>query len=183
MRSKNRRIYAAGDVASDYQFTHAADAMARIVLQNALFFGRRDVNRLIIPRVTYTDPEVAAVGLTAAEADRRGVAYSTFEVALSDVDRAIVDGHTDGFIRVHVRRGSDKIIGATLVAPHAGEAIGELSLAMSQGLGLGAIGGAIHAYPTVALGLRQVADQHSRTRLTPLVARILRALIALRRRF
>ncbi|WP_428261724.1 mercuric reductase [Haliangium sp.] len=181
LRTTNRRIYAAGDVTGDHQFTHAADAMARLVLRNALFFGRQRADDVVIPRVTFTTPEVAAVGLTPAQADARGIPLTTFEVALSDVDRAVVDGDTDGFARVHVRRGGDRILGATLVAPHAGEAIAELALAMQSGLGLSAVGATVHAYPTTALALRQVADQHARTRLTPAVARLLRWILALRR--
>ncbi|ACY18984.1 pyridine nucleotide-disulphide oxidoreductase dimerization region [Haliangium ochraceum DSM 14365] len=180
--TRNRRIFAVGDVASAHKFTHAADAGARLALRNALFFGRQRMSALVIPRVTYTDPEIAACGLTAAEAEAAGVAIATYELTLGEVDRAIVDGETDGLVRVHVRRGSDTIVGATIVAPHAGELIGELSLAMSRGIGLGALGAVIHPYPTVALALRQVADQYMHTRFTPLVARILGWVLALRRR-
>ena len=182
LRTSNRRIYAAGDVASPYQFTHAAEAMARLVLRNALFFGRGKVGDLIIPRVTFTDPEVASVGLSASDAAGRGVGIDTFEKSFDDVDRAIVDGLTDGCVRVHVRRGSDTSVGATIVGLHAGELIAEITLAMSSGLGLGRIGSSIHAYPTAALAVRQVADQYSRTRLTPFVARLFRWILELRRR-
>jgi pyruvate/2-oxoglutarate dehydrogenase complex dihydrolipoamide dehydrogenase (E3) component len=182
MRTSNRRIYAAGDVASQQQYTHAADAMARLVLRNALFFGRQRAAGVIIPRVVFTEPEVAAVGLTPARAEAAGTAIATYEVELAAVDRSVVDGETRGFVRVHVRRGTDAIVGATIVAPHAGELIGELGLAMSRGLGLAALGGALHPYPTVALALRQVSDQYMRTRLTPRLARILGWLLALRRR-
>ena len=182
MRTSNRRVYAAGDVASPQQYTHAADAMARLVLRNALFFGRQRAADVLIPRVVFTDPEDAAVGLTPARAEAAGMAITTFEVALADVDRSVIDGETDGFVRVHVRRGTDAIVGATIVAPHAGELIGALGLAMSRGLGLAAFGGALHPYPTVALALRQVSDKYLRTRLTPRLARILAWLLALRRR-
>lgn len=182
MRTTNRRIYAAGDVASRFQFTHAADAMARLVLRNALFFGRSKVTGLVIPRVTYTDPEVASVGLGAAEAAERGVRLDTFEKPFDEVDRAIVDGLTTGFVRIHVRRGTDRIVGATIVGTGAGELIAEITLAMTSGLGLGAIGGSIHAYPTAALAVRQVADAYGRTRLTPFVARLFRWILKLRRR-
>jgi pyruvate/2-oxoglutarate dehydrogenase complex dihydrolipoamide dehydrogenase (E3) component len=182
LRTTNHRVYAAGDVASSQHFTHAADAMARLVLRNALFFGRQRAASLVIPRVTFTEPEVAAVGLTAAQAAAEGIDIATFEVELADVDRSVVDGETEGFVRVHVRRGTDAIVGATIVAPHAGELIGELALLMSRGLGLAALAGAVHPYPTVALALRQVADQYMRTRLTPLLSRLLGWIIALRRR-
>jgi pyruvate/2-oxoglutarate dehydrogenase complex dihydrolipoamide dehydrogenase (E3) component len=176
LRTGNRRIYAAGDVCSPYQFTHAADEMARLVIRNALFFGRGRASSLLIPRVTFTDPEVAAVGVTG------GSGVDTFDKPLDEVDRSIVDGDTEGFIRIHVRAGSDTVVGATLVGVHAGELIGELVLAMRHELGLGAIAATVHPYPTVALALRQTADQWSRTRLTPRVARLFRWLLRWRRR-
>lgn len=156
--------------------------MARMVLRNALFFGRARVDRLLIPRVTYTQPELAQVGLTSAEAAARGITIDTFEQSLDHVDRAIVDSATTGFVRVHVRKGSDRIVGATIVGEHAGELIGELALAMSSGLGLGAIANTIHPYPTHSLAIKQVADAYSRTRLTPRVARLFRWLLRRRRR-
>src|SRR5581483_11329412 len=120
-------IYAAGDVCSRFKFTHAADAMARIVIQNALFLGRKKVSALVIPWCTYTDPEIAHVGLYPEEADKRGVAIDTFEQDLAHVDRAVLDGETEGLVKVHVRKGTDRIVGATLVARHAGEMISELT--------------------------------------------------------
>ena len=109
-------IYAAGDVASRYKFTHAADFMARIVIQNTLFRGRAKASALTIPWCTYTSPELAHVGLTAAAAERQGVSIDTYTQELSGVDRAILDGTTDGFARVHVRKGTDRIVGGTIVA-------------------------------------------------------------------
>lgn len=182
LRTGNRRVFASGDVASSMQFTHAADAMSRLVLRNALFFGRQKRSSLIIPRVTFTDPEIAAVGMTAEQAAERAIDIDTFELPLAEVDRAVIDGQTAGLIKVHTRRGRDTIVGATLVAPHAGELIGEITLAMTAGLGLSAISTAIHPYPTTALALRQVADRYQRTRLTPRLARIFQTLLAWRRR-
>jgi hypothetical protein len=141
---------------------------------NALFFGRQRVADMIIPRVVFTEPEVAAVGFSPARAAAAGVAIATFEVELADVDCSVADGETRGF----VRRDTDAIVGATIVAPHAGELIGEFGLAMGRGLGLAVLGGALHTYPTVALALRQVCDRYMRTRLTPLLARILGWLLA-----
>jgi len=181
LRTTNKKIFAAGDVASPLQFTHAADAMARIVIRNALFFGRSKVDSLIVPRVTYTSPELAQVGITAAEAGAQGIAIDTFEQQLEHVDRAIVDGATTGFVRVHVARGSDKIVGATIVGQHAGEIIGELVLAMTAGVGLGTIGAAIHAYPTQSMAIKQVADAYGRTRLTPRLSRFFGWLLRRRR--
>jgi pyruvate/2-oxoglutarate dehydrogenase complex dihydrolipoamide dehydrogenase (E3) component len=169
LRTTNRRIFAAGDVCSRFKFTHAADAMARIVIHNALFLGRAKVSALTIPWCTYTDPEIAHVGLYAAEAEQRGIATATFEQSFAHVDRAILDGDTAGFVRIHVRKGTDRIIGATIVARHAGEMIGELSLVMTARLGLKALGRTIHPYPTQAEAIRRAADAYNRSRLTPLV--------------
>lgn len=174
LRTTNPRIYAAGDVCSRFQFTHAADAMARIVLQNALFFGRARVSRLIIPWCTYTDPEVAHVGLYESEAREKGVAVQTFVQPLKDVDRAVLDGDTDGFVKVHVRKGTDRIVGVTIVGRHAGEMIAEATLAMVAGGRLGTLGRTIHPYPTQSEALRKVADAYNRTRLTPFVKGLFR---------
>jgi pyruvate/2-oxoglutarate dehydrogenase complex dihydrolipoamide dehydrogenase (E3) component len=181
LRTSNRRIYAAGDICSPFQFTHAADALARLVIQNALFFGRKRAANLVIPWCTYTDPEVAHVGLTEADARRQGIAVDTFTAPLADNDRAILDGETDGFARVHVRKGTDRIVGATVVAAHAGEMLSELILAMTQGIGLSALAGTIHCYPTQAEAIKRLGDLYQRTRLTPRVARLLRAILRWRR--
>lgn len=167
LRSTNPKVYAAGDICSPYRFTHAADAMARIVIANALFGARQKASSLVIPWCTYTDPEVAHVGMYEEEARTRGVAVDTLTVPLADVDRAVLDGETDGFARVHLKRGSDRILGATIVARHAGEMIGEFTLAMTAGLGLSAIGRTIHPYPTQAEAVKKLADAWNRTRLTP----------------
>jgi pyruvate/2-oxoglutarate dehydrogenase complex dihydrolipoamide dehydrogenase (E3) component len=167
LRTSNPRIYAAGDVCSPYKFTHAADAMARIVIQNALFFGRKKASGLVIPWCTYTDPEIARVGLDPEGARRRGHEVATFAVPLADVDRAVLDGQTEGFARVHIEKKSGRILGATLVSAHAGETIGEVVLAMTQGLGIGALRETIHPYPTQAEALKRAADLSLRSRLTP----------------
>ncbi len=157
LRTRNRRIYAAGDGCSPYKFTHAADALARIALRNAFFsfgiLGRARASDLVIPWCTYTDPEVAHVGLTAAQANERGIEIRSFKVSLEEVDRAVLDGETDGFALVHVRKGSDRIVGATIVAAHAGEMLGAVVLAMTRKLGLSALAKTIHAYPTQAEAL------------------------------
>ncbi len=181
LRTSNRRIYAAGDICSPFQFTHAADAMARFVIQNALFFGRKRAGSLVIPWCTYTDPEVAHVGLTEADARRQGIAVDTFTAPLADNDRAVLDGETDGFARVHVRHGTGRIVGATVVAAHAGEMLGELTLAMTRGISLSALAGTIHCYPTQAEAIKRLGDLYQRARLTPRVARLLRTLLRWRR--
>jgi len=172
LRTSNRRVFAAGDVASAWKFTHTADAQARIVIQNALFFGRAKAGRLVVPWCTYTSPEVAGVGMLEHDARERGIAIDTVTVALADVDRAVLDGADEGFLRVHLRRGSDEIVGATLVAEHAGETIGELVLAMTAGVGLGKIAATIHPYPTQAEVIKKAADAWRRGKLTPRVRRI-----------
>jgi pyruvate/2-oxoglutarate dehydrogenase complex dihydrolipoamide dehydrogenase (E3) component len=169
LRTTNRRIFAAGDVCSRYKFTHAADAMARLVIRNALFLGRARASALTIPWCTYTDPEVAHVGLSVKGALERGIPVQTFVQELGDVDRAVLDGEAEGFVKVHVRRGSDRIVGATVVARHAGEMISELTLAMVGRLGLKKLADTIHPYPTQAEAIKQVADAYNRTRLTPFV--------------
>jgi pyruvate/2-oxoglutarate dehydrogenase complex dihydrolipoamide dehydrogenase (E3) component len=170
LQTSNPRVFAAGDVCSSYQFTHAADAMARIVLRNALFpFGRSRVSALTIPWCTYTDPEVAHVGLYEHEAKERGLAVRAIVQELREVDRAVLDGEVEGFVRVLVKEGDNRIVGATVVAAHAGEMIAELTLAIEGKLGLGVIAETIHPYPTQAAAIRKIADTWNRTRLTPLV--------------
>ena len=181
LQTTNPRIYACGDICSAYQFTHAADFMARIVIQNALFKGRAKASSLIIPWATYTSPEVAHVGLYATDANEKGIAVDTYTVELSKVDRAILDGETEGFVRVHVRKGTDEIIGATVIAAHAGELIGELTLAMKGKLGLKTIGGTIHPYPTHAEAIRRTGDLYNRTRLTPFVKKLMNRWLAWQR--
>ncbi|MHB1845618.1 MAG: mercuric reductase [Deltaproteobacteria bacterium] len=163
----NRRIYAAGDVCSAYRFTHTADAMARLALRNALFFGRSRASALVIPWCTYTDPEIAHVGLSAKEVEARGPSVTTLTVPLAENDRAVLDGDEVGFARVHVASKGGRILGATLVARHAGELIGELSLAITAGLGLGRVAETIHPYPTQAEVWKRAADAWNRRRLTP----------------
>lgn len=178
LQTTNPRIFAAGDVCMKWKFTHAADFAARIVIQNALFFGRKKLSALLMPWATYTDPEIAHVGLYGHEATARGVEIDTFTRHLKDVDRAIADGETEGFVKVHVKKGTDQILGATIVARHAGEMISELTVAMSAGLGLGRLASVIHPYPTQAEAIRQVGDAYNRTRLTPTVKKLFQRWLA-----
>jgi len=180
LRATNPRVYAVGDVAARWQFTHLADAQARIALQNALFFGRKRASALVVPWCTYTDPEVAHVGLTPQDLDEARVDHQTFTVPLQEVDRAVLDGETDGFARLHAdRRG--KILGATLVGRHAGETIGEMALAMTAGLSMQDLARTIHPYPTQAEALKRAGDLWMRGRLTPRAKRVLSAVVRLRR--
>jgi pyruvate/2-oxoglutarate dehydrogenase complex dihydrolipoamide dehydrogenase (E3) component len=171
LRTSNASIFAAGDICSKYKFTHAADFQARIVIQNALFMGRKKASGLVMPWCTYTDPEIAHVGMYEAEAQEAGFEVDTYTQPFSEVDRAILDGETAGFAKVHVHKGSDRIVGATIVASHAGEMISEITVAMAAGKGLGTISAAIHPYPTQADAIRKLGDQYNRTRLTPTVKR------------
>jgi pyruvate/2-oxoglutarate dehydrogenase complex dihydrolipoamide dehydrogenase (E3) component len=181
LRTTNPHIYAAGDVCSSYKFTHAAEAMARIALQNALFFGRKKATDLVIPWTTYTDPEIAHVGFTEQEAHKHGYKVETFSLPLTEVDRAILDGETDGLARVHMDTKTRHIVGATLVSRHAGESIGELVLAMNQGLRLEALGGVIHPYPTQAEVIKRLGDASMRSRLKPWMRKLLENYFGFRR--
>ncbi len=172
LRTTNPRIYAAGDICFPFKFTHTADAMARIVIQNALFKGRKKTSALNIPWCTYTDPEIAHVGMYESDAVKAGMDVETFTVPMSDVDRAVADGETEGMVRIHVKKGKDRILGATIVARHAGDMISEISVAMRAKLGLGAISNVIHPYPTQAEAIRKAADAYNRTRLTPRVKKV-----------
>jgi pyruvate/2-oxoglutarate dehydrogenase complex dihydrolipoamide dehydrogenase (E3) component len=172
LRTSNKNVFACGDVATSYQFTHIADAQARIVIQNALFFGRLKMSALTIPWCTYTTPEIAHVGLYEKEAKEKGLEVDTLTVPLSSVDRAILDGADEGFLRVHLEKGKDRILGATLVADHAGDMIGELCLAITQGIGLSKIASVIHPYPTQGEVIKKAADQWRRTKLTPGVKKL-----------
>lgn len=181
LRTSNARIYAAGDICTPYKFTHVADAMARIVIRNALFFGRARMSALTIPWCVYTDPEIAHVGLTPAEAGQRGIRIRTFAQEFTTVDRAVIDDETEGFVKVHVGEHDDGIVGATIVASHAGEMINELTLAMKHGIGLSALADVIHPYPTQVEAIRKLGDAYNRTRLTPRVRRMFQTLLAWRR--
>lgn len=169
LQTTNARIYAAGDVCLKHKFTHTADASARIVVQNALFLGRKRMSALTIPWCTYTDPEIAHVGLYVREARENSIPVKTYTIPMHDVDRAVIDGEDEGFVKIHVREGTDRILGATIVARHAGEMINGLSLAISSGIGLRAVARVIHTYPTQAEAIKMAADAYNRSRLTPAI--------------
>lgn len=181
LQTTNPKIYGAGDVASPYKFTHSADALARIVIRNALFFGRQKASTLVIPWCTYTDPEVAQVGLTADEAENQSINIDTITIRFDEVDRAILEGNDKGFLRVHLDKGKDTIRGATLVGRHAGDMISEITTLMTNGKGLGALANVIHPYPTQAEILKKAADAYNRTRLTPRVKHMFEVLLKWRR--
>jgi pyruvate/2-oxoglutarate dehydrogenase complex dihydrolipoamide dehydrogenase (E3) component len=181
LQTTNSRIYAAGDICMNWKFTHAADAAARIVIQNTLFFGRKKLSDLIMPWCTYTDPEIAHVGMYERDALEKKMEINTFTRPFNEVDRAITEGHDQGFVKVHVRKGTDKIVGATIVGKHAGDMISELTLALVSGIGLGKLSGVIHPYPTEAEAIKQTGDAYSRTRLTPKVKKLFSKWLAMTR--
>ena len=181
MQTTNPNVYAVGDVASKYQFTHMSDFGARLVIRNALFFGRDKFSNFIIPWATYTEPEVAHVGLYEKDLEEQNIAFATFTREFSDVDRGIVDGETEGFVKIHVKKGTDQILGATIVGSHAGDMISEITVAMQAGMGLGKLASVIHPYPTAAEAIRQCGDAYNRSRLTPTVKGIFNRLMAFKR--
>jgi pyruvate/2-oxoglutarate dehydrogenase complex dihydrolipoamide dehydrogenase (E3) component len=173
LRTSNPRVYAAGDICSRYQFTHTADAMSRIVIANALFYARRKVTDLVVPWCTYTDPEIAHVGYYEKEARAGGFEVATITQSLSGVDRAILDGEAEGFARVHYDKKSGRILGGTIVARHAGEMLGELTLAIAARQKMSVLSSTIHAYPTQAEVLRKIGDAYMRGKLTSPVKSVL----------
>ena len=181
LQTTNPSIYAVGDVASKYQFTHMADFMARLAIRNALFFGRDRVSRLLVPWATFTDPEVGHVGLYESDLKERGIEYTTVRRDFDDLDRTILESETAGFVKIYLQKGSDKILGATIVGAHAGDLISEVSVAMAAGMGLGRLANVIHPYPTAAEAIRHCGDAYNRTRLTPTVKKMFHRLMALQR--
>jgi pyruvate/2-oxoglutarate dehydrogenase complex dihydrolipoamide dehydrogenase (E3) component len=180
LQTSNPKIYAAGDICMDWKFTHAADAAAQIVIKNALFapfgLGKSKLSDLIMPWVTYTAPEVAHVGLYEAQTQAQGIATQMISVPFSTVDRAIADGETEGFLKVLLKQGSDEILGATIVASHAGDMISAITLAMTQKIGLGKFASVIHPYPTQAEAIKKAASQYRKTLLTSRTRKILKVL-------
>lgn len=179
LQTSNPKIYAAGDVCSPYQFTHSADFQARIVIQNALFFGRKRSSALVIPWTTYTHPEVAHVGLTHTDAEGRSDVL-TFECSLGETDRGRTDGETDGFAKIYATK-KGHILGATIVGQGAGELLAEVTLAMTHGLTLGQIASTIHSYPTRSEVVFKAAAAYNRTRLTPTIKSLMETLLRWRR--
>ena len=181
LRTTHSRVFAAGDVCSRYQYTHAADAMARIVVANALFLARRKVTDLVIPWCTYTDPEIAHVGYYEEDARAAGFDVTTLAQRLSDIDRARLDGETQGFAQVHYDKKTARILGGTIVARHAGEMIGELTLAITAKQKIGMLSATIHPYPIQAEALHKIGDAYMRTKLTATVQVIFKKWLAWRR--
>jgi pyruvate/2-oxoglutarate dehydrogenase complex dihydrolipoamide dehydrogenase (E3) component len=161
LRTRYPNIFAVGDVAGPYQFTHFAAHQAWYAAVNALFgtFRKYRADYRVIPWVTYTDPEVAHVGHNELSAGEAGVEYELVRYSLNHLDRAVAEGAREGFVKLLVQPGKGRILGATIVGAHAGELIAELTLAMKHGLGLGKILGTIHAYPTMAEANKYAAGE------------------------
>lgn len=174
LRTTNSHIFAAGDCASQLQFTHHADAQARVIVQNALFLPTAKADKFVVPRCTYTHPEVASIGRGEAELSESGVSFERFSVRFDELDRGRADPDGGGFAEVLTKKGSDRILGATIVGRDAGEQIASIGLLMSNGLGLKAAGKSIVTYPTRAEYLKRLADAYTRSRFTPLAAKTLK---------
>jgi pyruvate/2-oxoglutarate dehydrogenase complex dihydrolipoamide dehydrogenase (E3) component len=160
LRTSNPAVYAAGDVAFPEKYTHAGMATARLCVANALGGANRRAQELVIPHCTYTDPEVASVGLTPLRAAAEGVALDTHRLELSKVERAFIDGEEEGFAVLYTRKGTGEIVGATLVAAHAGEMISELTLAVTSKLTMEALAETVHCYPTQAEVFQRIALEY-----------------------
>ncbi len=167
LRTSTQHMYACGDVVGPYQFTHTADFQARLILRNALFPGKSKIEYRVVPWCTFTDPEVARVGLNEKEAKEKGICCDVYNYSMRELDRAVCDREDVGFVKVLTQKGSDRILGVTLVASHAGDLIHEFVLAMHQRIGLKKIASMIHIYPTLAEVSKRVADSYQRTRLKP----------------
>ena len=167
LRTTNKKIYAAGDCTARLQFTHHADAQARVVVQNALFAPTASVKGVIVPRCTYTQPEVAAVQIPDCPEH-----YDTYQCDLAELDRSRTQVDGSGFVEVRTKKGSDQIVAATIVADEAGELLASIMVLVANGLGLSALGKVLLPYPTRSEFLKRLADGYNRTRMTPLVAKI-----------
>ena len=177
LQTTNSKIYGAGDICMNWKFTHAADAAARIVIKNTLFspfgLGKSKLSDLVMSWVTYTAPEIAHVGMYEDEAQAKGIDCNTIKIDFDDVDRALADGETEGFVKILHKRGSDEILGATIVAGHGGEMISEITAAMIGKMGLSKLSTVIHPYPTQAMAIKQAADAYRRTLLTERTKKLL----------
>ncbi len=183
LQTSHPSIVACGDVAGPYQFTHAAAYQAQSAVLTGLFapFYRSRPDYTVMPAVTFTDPEVARVGLNEREAKAQGIAYECVRYDLHELDRAIVDGATEGFLKVLTQPGKDRIIGATIVGAHAGETLVEFALAMRHGIGLKGVLNTVHAYPTYAEANRYVAGAWRRAHASPTALGLLARFHAWRR--
>jgi pyruvate/2-oxoglutarate dehydrogenase complex dihydrolipoamide dehydrogenase (E3) component len=181
LRTTNPRICVAGDVAGGHQFTHLAEHHAGIILRQAIFRWRWTKPSPVVPWCTYTDPELARVGLSEEEARQKGLAHRIYRFPFADIDRARTDGETEGFAKL-VADPRGKLLGAAIVGPQAGELIAECVLALGKGMRVKDLSGAIHAYPTLTQVNRRAADQRMKDALTPAARLWIRRIFRLRGR-
>lgn len=181
LRTTNRRVLAAGDVVGGHLFTHAADAMARIVVRNAFFLGRGKASDIAMPWCTYTRPEVAHVGLYARESEKAGTELASKRLELGEIDRAVLEGETEGFAEIVYERKSRKLRGATVIHPHAGEVVGAVLGPVTRRQRAESLSEVVHPYPTAASIWARLGDAVQRDRLSPFTARVLRAVLRARR--
>ena len=175
LQTSQRHIYAVGDVIGPFLFTHMADAQARVVVRNILVpfqSLRQKMDYSVVPWCTFVDPEIATVGLNESAAKKQNIEYNLIVQELREVDRAVVESESAGFAKVLLAKGSDQILGATLVCDHAGDLLPEFVLAMGHRIGLGGIASTIHVYPTLAELARKLGDKYNKTRLTPTARKI-----------
>ena len=175
MQTSQPHIYAAGDIVGPFQFTHTADAQARVVVRNILMpfqWLRQKMDYSAVPWCTYTDPEIARVGLNETEAKQQNISYDLINVRIDELDRSVLEREELGFIKVLTAKGTDKILGVTIVAAHAGDLLHEFVLAMKHRIGVSQLAATIHAYPTFAELARKVGDYYNKKRLTPFVKRV-----------
>ncbi len=177
LRTNLTHIYAAGDCAMELKFTHAADVAAQIVVQNALLGTRKKLSAQHIPWCTYTDPEIAHVGMYEKDAQAQGLKVDFYKYDMAENDRALTDRSARGFVKVMTKKKSGKILGATIVSSHAGEMISEITTAMTTGLSLGKLAGVIHPYPTQASAVQKVAQAYNKKRFTPFIAKIFKCIM------
>ena len=181
LQTTNPGIYAAGDSCMKYKFTHTADASARIALQNALFAGRKKLSALCIPWCTYVDPEIAHVGMYERDAAERGLDFDSIKVSLTEIDRALLEGNERGFLKIIFGKKNGNILGATLVANHAGDMISEIGTAIKAGLTIGKLSEIIHPYPTQTEIFKKAGDIYNGKRLTPWIKKIIKVWLWSRR--
>ena len=179
LRTANPDIYACGDVVGPYQFTHMAEHHAGIALRNALFHIPAKIEERVIPWCTFTDPELARVGLSETQAKAQGINYQAYTFPFHEVDRAITDNETEGLAKI-ITAPNGRLLGAAIAGPNAGELIHEYVLALSRNLKVGDLANVIHIYPTLAQINRRVANEQIKSKLTPRAKRWMKRLFGLR---
>mmetsp|Transcript_1235 Transcript_1235/g.1422 ORF Transcript_1235/g.1422 Transcript_1235/m.1422 type:complete len:260 (-) Transcript_1235:61-840(-) len=180
LATANKNVYAVGDCLPGFKFTHNSDTHARYVVRNALFFGKMDFTKIILPYCTYTDPEISQVGLNEVQLKAQGIAYDTYQRSYDHLDRAICEGQT-GHIKVHCKKGTDQILGSTMVGGPAGDMIVHVTQAMTNNMGLKDLGNCVHPYPTHIEAFRGMSDAFNRTKLKPSVKSLIRGLLEFKR--